>query len=449
VSSGRRWDWPRSLAALGTGAAAGVAAMAGGALLLYTGDRFLSSAGFLMGLALISLAAGVWVGAPGGPQPGHRKMLGRWVFVVAALVLASFLATVWLASPALQTSPLGLPLAVVFLFAEPLYAVGAVLAALESRRRGWLGARWYVLREEEGPGAAGIAVPALAGAAVGVVVAASWLIPAFPPGPVLLGAALLATAVGSLEMASGDAKEERMDDRVVLVTGVGGRGQLGFAIARAFADQGARLAVTGRSQELEATAGELGGAVAVVADLTRPEDVERVVDAVRQRWARLDVLVNVAGGLRTMKPVGETSWEEWRDEVETNVSTAFAMTRAALPLLRESGGVIVNFASPAGERAMAGLGAYSAAKAGVIALTRALALEEGRNGVRVNAVAPGLVDTESNRASLGEDGPGDEGAAAARMVSREEVASVVLFLASSAAAGVNGEVIRVLGSRLT
>jgi NAD(P)-dependent dehydrogenase (short-subunit alcohol dehydrogenase family) len=446
VTTGRRWDWPRSAAALGAGVAAGFAAMAGGALLLYTGDRFLSSAGFLVALALVSLAAGVWVGAPDGPQPGHRRMLGRWVFVVVALVLASFVATFWLASPAFQTSPLGPPVAVVFLFAEPLYAVGALLAALESRRRGWLGARWYAVREDDGR-AAGVAVPALVGAAVGVVVTASWLIPAFPPGPVLLGAALLAAVVGSLEMAAGEAKEERMDERVVLVTGVGGRGQLGFAIARAFADRGARVAVTGRGEEVEGVAQELGGGVAVVADLTRPEEVDRVVDAVRQRWARLDVLVNVAGGLRTMKPVAETSWDEWRDEADANVTTAFAMTRAALPLLRESGGAVVNFASPAGARAMAGLGAYSAAKAGVISLTRALALEEGRNGVRVNAVAPGLVDTESNLASAGGDG-GAEGAAA-RMVSREDVASVVLFLASDAAAGVNGEVIQVLGRRLT
>jgi NAD(P)-dependent dehydrogenase (short-subunit alcohol dehydrogenase family) len=454
-------DWPRTVAALATGLTAGIAGMAGGALLLYTGDRFLSSAGFLMALALLAVAAGVWVGAPAGPQPGHRRMAGRWVFVVVALVLASFLATFWLASPEFQTSAVGPPVAVVFLFAEPLYAVGALLAALESRRRGWLGVRWYGLRAA-GRRAAGVAVPAMLGTAAGIAITASWLIPAFPPGPVLLGAALLMTAAGSLEMAIGEAKEGGMVERVVLVTGVGGRGQLGFALAQAFVDRGARVLVTGRGSDVEARAAELGEEVVpVVADLTRPADVDRVVDEVRRRWARLDALVNVAGGLRVAKPLAETDAEEWRAELDANAMTAFLVTRAALPLLRDSRGAVINFTSPAGERAMAGLGAYSAAKAGVISLTRALALEEGRNGVRVNAVAPGLVDTASNRASMGiadsgeqgreppPDGSGGMSSASTRMVSREQVVEVVVFLASEAASGINGEVIRVLGGRLT
>lgn len=437
----RTLDWPRTVAALATGVAAGIAAMAGGALLLYTGERFLSSAGFLVALGLAAVSAGLWVGAPGGPLPGHRRMLGRWIFAIAALVVASFVATLWLAVPAFQTSPLGPPLAVVFLYAEPLYAVGALLAALESRRRGWLGARWYEVRAA-GRRAAGVAVPALVGAAVGVLVTAVWLIPAYPPGPILLGTALLMTAAGSLEMSTVDGKEGAMTERVVLVTGVGGRGQLGYAVARAFVDRGAQVLVTGRGPEIEERSRELGdGVVPVAADLTRPEEVERLVGVVRERWARLDVVVNVAGGLRVMKPLAETDEAEWRAEVDANATTAFLVTRAALPLLRESRGAVVNFTSPAGERAMAGLGAYSAAKAGVVALTRALALEEGRNGVRVNAVAPGLVDTESNVEAMPDAGD--------RMVTRDQVVEVVLFLASAAASGVNGEVVRVLGGRLS
>jgi 3-oxoacyl-[acyl-carrier protein] reductase len=148
-----------------------------------------------------------------------------------------------------------------------------------------------------------------------------------------------------------------------------------------------------------------------------------------------------------MKPVSETEPAEWRREMDANAGTTYAVTRAALPLLRESGGVVVNFASPAGERAMAGLGAYSAAKAGVIALTRALALEEGPRGVRVNAVSPGIVDTARNREWAG-DPDGDPGQDPERpVVRREQVVDAVLFLASSAASGVNGEVLRVLGTR--
>jgi meso-butanediol dehydrogenase / (S,S)-butanediol dehydrogenase / diacetyl reductase len=429
-------DWPRTVAAAGAGVALGVAGMVGGALLLYTGDRFLSSAGFLMALALFSVAAGLWVGAPEGPQPGHRRMLGRWVFAVVALVLASFLATVWLASPGLQTWPLGPPLALVLLMAEPLYAMGALLAALEGRRRGWLGARWYGLGTSA-RGGAGIAFPAMVGAGAGILLAATWLIPTLPPGPVLLGTALVLAVVGSAEMASGDGKERGMDERVVVVTGVGGRGQVGHAVAEAFVARGARVLVTGRGPEVEERARELGdGVVGVAADLSKPAGVEAVVSEIRSRWGRLDVLVNVAGGLRVTKKLAETTPEEWRREVDANAGTTYLMTRAALPLLRESRGAVVNFASPAGERAVAGLGAYSAAKAGVIAVTRALALEEGKTGVRVNAVAPGLVDTEQNREAA-------DGAEPPAMVGRDQIAEAVLFLASAAASGVNGHVLHV------
>jgi NAD(P)-dependent dehydrogenase (short-subunit alcohol dehydrogenase family) len=189
--------------------------------------------------------------------------------------------------------------------------------------------------------------------------------------------------------------------------------------------------------------------VAVAADLADAAGAERLVVALRERWGRLDVLVNVAGGLTVMKSVAETEPAEWRREMDANAGTTYAVTRAALPLLRESGGAVINFASPAGERALAGLGAYSAAKAGVIALTRALALEEGPRGVRVNAVAPGLVDTAQNREWAG-DPDGTSGPTPERpMVRRDEVVNAVLFLASDAASGINGEVVRVLGTRLS
>ncbi len=117
------------------------------------------------------------------------------------------------------------------------------------------------------------------------------------------------------------------------------------------------------------------------------------------------------------------------------------MSRAALPLLRESGGAIVNFASPAGLRAVKGMAAYSAGKAGVVALTRALAKEEKAHGVRVNAIAPGMIDTAQNRESVDDPESAD-------WVTREQVVAVTLFLAGERGSGINGETVSVMGRTL-
>jgi len=236
-----------------------------------------------------------------------------------------------------------------------------------------------------------------------------------------------------------------MGGSAAVVTGVGARGQVGYAIAGALLRAGARVLVTGRSAAVEALAAELraempgAGVVAARADLATEAGAAAVIDAAGERFGRLDLLVNVAGGLTVIKPLAETTPDEWTGEIVRNARTTFLMCRAALPLLRESRGAIVNFASPAGLRARASLGAYSAAKAAVVALTRALALEEAARGVRVNAVAPGMVDTEQNRASVADPGK-------VTWVTREQVADAVLFLAGPASAGITGETIVVGGA---
>jgi NAD(P)-dependent dehydrogenase (short-subunit alcohol dehydrogenase family) len=178
-------------------------------------------------------------------------------------------------------------------------------------------------------------------------------------------------------------------------------------------------------------------AVGIAADLTNSDDVARLIAGARESLGRIDILVNVAGGLSVIKSLAETTVEEWQREVQRNAETVFLMSRAALPELRAARGSIINFASPAGERAVAQLGAYSAAKAAVIALTRALAIEEKDNGVRVNAIAPGMIDTQQNRQNVTDPNT--------KWVSREQVAQTVLFLASDAASGITGETVHVLG----
>jgi NAD(P)-dependent dehydrogenase (short-subunit alcohol dehydrogenase family) len=175
-----------------------------------------------------------------------------------------------------------------------------------------------------------------------------------------------------------------------------------------------------------------------VADLLDEAAVRALMSAARERYGRLDALINVAGGLSVIKTMENTTSEEWHREIQRNADTAFNVARAALPLLRESRGAIVNFASPAGLRAVKDLGAYSAAKAAVIALSRALALEERTHGVRVNVIAPGMIDTEQNRKNA-------EDPSKVRWVTREQVADAALFLISNEGKGINGEVVHVMG----
>jgi NAD(P)-dependent dehydrogenase (short-subunit alcohol dehydrogenase family) len=425
----------RATAALFVGGALGAATAAGSALLLYTGRGFLATAGFLLAVSIAAVAAGLWVGAPEGDRARAAPSRRRWLWLVIAFNAAGAFAAVWDGRDALRAHALGGALAVLLILAEPAYAAGSVIAVMDARER-W--ARAF----------GGMAVPTLIGAAAGVILATTLLIPNFDPPGIFFGAAALLALTGGIESARQPVRspsaEDPMRNRAVIVTGVGGRGQVGFAIAEHLLAGGARLVVTGHSAGVNDLAAELsahGTVVAVEADLTEPADAERVVAAARERFGHLDALINVAGGLGLIRAVAETGNEEWRREIQRNADTAFNMSRAALPLLRESRGAIVNFASPAGARAGKLLAAYSAGKAAVIALTRSLALEERAHGVRVNAIAPGTIDTEQNRHAA-------EDPDSARYVTREQVAEVALFLISPAASGVSGETIFVLGDTL-
>ncbi len=437
-------------AAATAGGVLALVAEIGGSLLLYRGAGGLTAAGALLALLLSALAAGLWAGRS-DLQPGVAPP-SRWRWRVAALsLLAAGLFTArWLDGPPTGTGGVGRVGAVLLLLAVPAYAIGSLLAALQARG----------LAESEASGrlrGGGILGPALIGAAV-VAVAGAVLIPRVGALLLLVDGALLLALVGTAEGSAGAgalddtwgfSRSVSMEGKVALITGVGRRGQVGYAVAEAFLRAGARVAITNVHGSVEALARELGERLeaadriaATTADLSRGYEVEGLIGFVRQHFGRLDALVNVAGGLSVIKAATETTDEEWRREMERNAQTAFVVCREALPLLRQSGGAIVNFAAPAGEHGAPRLAAYSAAKAAVIALTRSLAMEEAEHGVRVNAIAPGMVDTEQNRAAMSDV----EGV---KWVTREQISSVTVFLASPASAGISGEVIHVLGESVT
>jgi NAD(P)-dependent dehydrogenase (short-subunit alcohol dehydrogenase family) len=191
-----------------------------------------------------------------------------------------------------------------------------------------------------------------------------------------------------------------IDGRVAVVTGAGG--DLGRAIAQALAAGGARVLVNdrdlARAQDAAAAIVAAGGqAAADGADVTRADAVEAMVRAALQRWGAVDVLVNNAGGIDDAL-LGRMTDTQWDAVLALNLRAAFLCSRAALGALRASrNGRIVNVASMA-YRGNVGQANYAAAKAGLVGLTRSLGLELARDGISVNCVAPGLIDTPKSRA---------------------------------------------------
>jgi 3-oxoacyl-[acyl-carrier protein] reductase len=237
--------------------------------------------------------------------------------------------------------------------------------------------------------------------------------------------------------------------RVAIVTG-GSRG-IGLASARLLAEDGASVVVSGRDGgRLEAALRDLevvgGESLAVTADATKREDAERLVEATRERFGRVDVLVNNAGMTRDQLLVRMRD-EDWDQVLDTNLRGVFLMTRAVgKVMMRQKSGRIINITSTAGVMGNAGQVNYSAAKSGVIGLTKAAARELAHWNILVNAVAPGLIETHKT-ASI----PAEARDALMRQIplkrsgTPREVAEVVRFLASEAAAYITGQTIHVNG----
>lgn len=240
-----------------------------------------------------------------------------------------------------------------------------------------------------------------------------------------------------------------LKEQAALVTGAS-QG-LGRAIAEALARCGARVACVARNVErLQSTVAAIesagGTALALPCDVNDAESVKDVVGQVTGQWGRLDILVNNAGITRdTLIPrMGD---DQWDDVIQTNLRGTFLFTRAVTrPMMQARRGRIINITSVSGLRGNVGQANYAASKAGVIGLTRSVALELAGRNVTVNAVAPGFIETEMT-AALGEAVQAEvqKRIPLKRLGSPDDVAGLVLYLASDAAAYITGQVLAVDG----
>ncbi|WP_343241292.1 MULTISPECIES: SDR family oxidoreductase [unclassified Streptomyces] len=254
-------------------------------------------------------------------------------------------------------------------------------------------------------------------------------------------------------MAQAQGMSSRFDSKVIVVTG--GNSGMGRAVAERVASEGAAVVIAARRKDVgeEVAAGirAAGGrAVFVGADVTVEEEAARVVEVAVAEFGRLDGAFNNVGGVNAFGPVQSIDADGWQADIAHNLSTVFYGLKYQIPaIVAAGGGAIVNNASNLGVVGMAGVSPYVAAKHGVVGLTRAAALETAEQGVRVNALVTGGVDTPLFRATMGATPEAVAAIAAMHPMGRialpEEIAAFTAFLLSDEAAFITGAALAVDG----
>jgi NAD(P)-dependent dehydrogenase (short-subunit alcohol dehydrogenase family) len=228
-------------------------------------------------------------------------------------------------------------------------------------------------------------------------------------------------------------------DRTVMLTGAAGN--LGRAVAAAFADQGANLVLIDRRREqlAQAFGAESGTRLFAAVDLLDQTQVDAAVRAARERFGSIDVLANIAGGFRMGEAVHETSDANWNFLFDINARTVLHASRAVVPQMIAAGrGRIINIGAHAALKGVAGMGAYCAAKSAVIRLTESMAAELRAKNINVNCVLPTIIDTPENRAAMPKADP-------ALWVAPRDLANVIVYLASDEARTIHGAALPVTG----
>lgn len=244
----------------------------------------------------------------------------------------------------------------------------------------------------------------------------------------------------------------RLENKVAIITG--GGGGIGRATAVRFAKEGAQVIVADFGEEEGIKTVQLikengGDAVFVRVNMTKPEDVEHMVQKTIDTYGKLDILINNAGVKSDEKKIPDVTFEEWQQVFDVNTTGVFLGLKYAIPKM-EAGGSIVNTASIAGIKGQKLVAAYSASKSSVIALTKTAATEFGKKNIRVNAIAPGIIDTDMvEEWKKTKKWPILSTANALNRIGQpEEIANTILFLASDESSFITGETIVIDGGTL-